>query len=67
MPASIGRIPDDREDILVALSCGAPEIGVDRARPELRGCKAQRDISLAGLGVDFVPAAADLGFMWCTT
>src|SRR3546814_8138729 len=57
---SVGGVPDDGEGVLVILSGGAAEIGVDLAWSEL-GCRhAQRHIVLAGAFAGPDPAAADL-------
>lgn len=38
---SVGRVPDDREGVGIVLPGGAAEVGVELARPELRGGEAQ--------------------------
>src|SRR3546814_10751786 len=44
---SVGRIPDQRIDIVIVVLGGAAEIDVDAARPEFRRGDGERDIILA--------------------
>src|SRR5688572_26968461 len=57
---SVGGVPDHREGVVVVLTGGPAEIGVELARPEL-GCRqAQAHVFLARALAGFDPGCADL-------
>src|SRR5690606_19340762 len=59
-PWSIRRIPEDDEPVVALIAGGAGEVGVEPARTELGGGKAERDVLVARSFRAPVPSGADL-------
>jgi len=64
---SVRGIPDYGKQVVVVLSGGATEIGIELLRSEGRIGKAERYIFLTGRFRAFEPTGTDLNVMRCTT